>query len=138
MRTEPAVVFYVDDNPKSRRLLASILRERGFEVITACDAIEALGVCKGISFDLALLDYRVPRMTGSQLAQEIKLFAPHVPVVLISGEKALPPAELAFVDAHFGSGSLLEELLEMLSMLVEPKPHTVAMSRWVVPWADST
>jgi PleD family two-component response regulator len=71
MRDEATIVFYVDDNAKSRRLLTSILRESGFEVITASDPLEALRVCKEISFDLALLDQQMPKMTGSQLAQEI-------------------------------------------------------------------
>ena len=60
MHTEPGVVFYVDDNPKSRRLLTSILLESGFQVITSDDPVEALGLCKNISFDVALLDYQMP------------------------------------------------------------------------------
>jgi len=36
-------VLYVDDNPKSSRLLAGVLRDCGFEVITADDPAEALG-----------------------------------------------------------------------------------------------
>lgn len=54
MHDEATIVFYVDDNAKARRLLTSILRESGFEVITASDPLEALGVCKETSFDLAL------------------------------------------------------------------------------------
>jgi CheY-like chemotaxis protein len=36
-------VFYVDDNPKSSRLLTSVLEECGFRVITKNDPIEARG-----------------------------------------------------------------------------------------------
>ncbi len=104
-------VFYVDDNLKSSRLLTSVLEECGFRVITAYDPLEALGLCKRTSFDLALLDYEMPGMTGSQLAQEIKFLVPDVPVVLISGYAALPPTELVFVDAHFGLGTGLDDLL---------------------------
>lgn len=138
MPTEPTTVFYVDDNANSRRLLANILRESGFEVITASDPLEALEVCKQISFDLALLDHRMPKMTGSQLAEEIKFLTPDVPVVLISGRSSLPPAELAFVDAHFGSGTTLDELLDSLRMLVQHKLRFVQMSRSTESWADST
>jgi CheY-like chemotaxis protein len=138
MLAEPTMVFYVDDNAKSRRLLTSILRESGFEVITASDPLEALGVCKGISFDLALLDHQMPKMTGSQLAQEIKFLVPDIPVVLISGERVLPPAELAFVDAHFGSGTTLDELLNGLRMLMHPNLPLTRVSRSTLPWADST
>jgi CheY-like chemotaxis protein len=138
MRDEATIVFYVDDNAKSRTLLTSILRESGFEVITASDPLEALGVCKEISFDLALLDQQMPKMTGSQLAQEIKFLTPDIPIVLISGKGALPPTELAFVDAHFGSGTTLDELLDGLRTLVRPKLPLLRVSRSNVRWADST
>jgi len=104
-------VFYVDDNLKSSRLLASVLEGSGFRVITAHDPLEALGLCRKTSFDIALLDYEMPGMTGSQLAQEIKFILPDVPVVLISGYAALPSTELVFVDAHFGLGTALDDLL---------------------------
>ena len=77
-------VFYVDDNPKSSRLLSSVLEECGFRVITKNDPIEALALCKRTYFDVALLDYEMPQMSGSKLAQEIKYLVPDVPVVLIS------------------------------------------------------
>jgi CheY-like chemotaxis protein len=134
-------VFYVDDNPKSSRLLTSVLEECGFRVITKNDPIEALALCKRTYFDLALLDYEMPAMSGSKLAQEIKYLVPDVPVVLISGRSSLPTTELAFVDAHFGFGTALDDLLWTMRILVQPKlvmhdhrPDQRAMTQW----ADST
>jgi CheY-like chemotaxis protein len=134
-------VFYVDDNPKSSRLLASVLEECGFRVITKNDPIEALTLCKRTYFDLALLDYEMPLMSGSRLAQEIKYLVPDVPVVMISGRSALPSSELAFVDAHFGFGTALDDLLWTMRILTKPK--LVAMDhradqREITQWADST
>src|ERR1700683_1385846 len=114
-------VFYVDDNPKSSRLLASVLEECGFRVITKNDPFEALALCKRTYFDLALLDYEMPSMSGSHLAQEIKLLVPDVPVVLISGRSSLPSQDLAFVDAHFGHGTALDDLLWTMRILTRPK-----------------
>jgi CheY-like chemotaxis protein len=135
-------VFYVDDNPKSSRLLTSVLEECGFRVITKNDPIEALALCQRTYFDLALLDYEMPLMSGSQLAQEIKFLVPDVPVVLISGRSTLPTTELAFVDAHFGFGTALDDLLSTMRILVRPKPARVAENRpdqrAMTQWADST
>jgi two-component system, NarL family, capsular synthesis sensor histidine kinase RcsC len=135
-------VFYVDDNPKSSRLLTSVLEECGFRVITKNDPIEALALCQRTYFDLALLDYEMPLMSGSQLAQEIKFLVPDVPVVLISGRSTLPAAELAFVDAHFGFGTALDDLLWTMRILVRPKLARVedqrADQRAMTQWADST
>ena len=144
-------VLYVDDNPKSSRLLTSVLEECGFRVITKNDPVEALALCKRTYFDLALLDYEMPLMSGSQLAREIKFLVPDVPVVLISGRAALPATELTFVDAHFGFGTALDDLLWTMRILVRPKValadhhadhhHTGrhhADQREMAQWADST
>jgi CheY-like chemotaxis protein len=136
-------VLYVDDNPKSSRLLASVLEECGFRVITKNDPVEALALSKRLYFDLALLDYEMPVMSGSQLAHEIKYLTPDVPVVLISGRTILPSSELAFVDAHFGFGTSLDDLLWTMRVLVRPQV-TMRMSdhrpdqRAMTQWADST
>lgn len=131
-------VIYVDDNPKSSRLLTSVLEESGFRVIAKNDPLEALSLCRRTYFDLALLDYEMPLMSGSKLAQEIKFLVPDVPVVLISGRSTLPPTELAFVDAHFGFGTSLDDLLWTMRILVQPKVVRIGDQRAMTQWADST
>jgi len=118
---ERTTVLYVDDNPKSSRLLASVLEECGFKIISQNDPVEALTLCRRTGFDLALLDYEMPAMSGAKLAREIKHLMPDVPVVLISGRTSIPPAELEFVDAHFGFGTALDDLLWTMRILVPPK-----------------
>jgi CheY-like chemotaxis protein len=144
MKSE-TTIFYVDDNPKSSRLLTSVLEECGFRVITKNDPIEALELCTRLYFDLALLDYEMPLMTGARLAEEIKYLVPDVPVVLISGRSSLPPSELVFVDAHFGFGTALDDLLWTMRILSHPKApapcHPIdhrADPRAMTQWADST
>ena len=131
-------VFYVDDNPKSSRLLTSVLEESGFRVIAKHDPLEALALCRRTYFDLALLDYEMPSMSGSRLAQEIKFLVPDVPVVLISARSTLPSTELAFVDAHFGFGTALDDLLWTMRILAQPKVVRMGDQRAMTQWADST
>jgi CheY-like chemotaxis protein len=135
-------VFYVDDNPKSSRLLTSVLEECGFRVITNNDPLEALALCKRTYFDLALLDYEMPSISGSKLAQEIKYLVPDVPVVLLSARTTLPSTELAFVDAHFGFGTSLDDLLWTMRILTRPRVFTMQDhnpdQRETTQWADST
>lgn len=120
-------LLYVDDNPKSSRLLSTVLEECGFRVISKNDPAEALALCRKTSFDLALLDYEMPAMTGARLAREIKYLMPEVPVVLISGRTTIQEKELEFVDAHFGFGTSLDDLLWTMRILTPPRvvvsPH---------------
>jgi CheY-like chemotaxis protein len=138
-------ILYVDDNPKSSRLLSGVLEECGFHVISKNDPAEALALCRRTGFDLALLDYEMPTMSGSRLAREIKYFMPDLPVVLISARTSLPPEDLEFVDAHFGFGTSLDDLLWTMRILTVPR---VVMPEQRVPngpspetplrWYDST
>ena len=114
-------VFYVDDNPKSRRLLTSVIRSCDFEVVGTGDPLEALSRIRKTAFDLALLDYQMPHLTGAQLAQNIKSAKPDIPIVLISGFSALPPFELIYVDAHLGRGATLDELLDTMDSLMRSR-----------------
>jgi CheY-like chemotaxis protein len=136
MTDEPAVILYVDDNPKARRLLTGVLSHFGFKVIAVSDPSEALRSYRNARFDLALLDYEMPFMSGSELAQELKVFAPDIPVVLISGYSTLPASELSSVDVHFGRGTALDDLVHTMWKLIRSKPineigHSGA-------WADPT
>jgi CheY-like chemotaxis protein len=116
-----SVVLYVNESPKARRLLASTLEDRGFQMRTADGAIAALELIRGNSFALTLLDYQMPEMSGAQLAQEIRGLDPALPIILISGLSFLSAGELVYVDAHMGQGSTLEDLTDMMRALMEPE-----------------
>ncbi|MGB9198479.1 MAG: response regulator [Terriglobales bacterium] len=132
---ERTTVLYVDDNPRSSRLLGNVLEECGFRMIRKNDPQEALALCRRMSFDIALLDYEMPGMSGAQLAREIKHLMPEVPVVLISGRTSIPAEELEFVDAHFGFATALDDLLWSLRIL---SPRRVVVPREVEALPEDT
>lgn len=134
---EKQTVFYVDDNPKARRLLTSVLGRCGFTVVTA-DAMEARRLSSETQFDLALVNYQTSSKSGSQLAGEIKSIHPDVPVVMISDRAFVSHEELHFVDRHFGSGTALDDLIATMHMLLSPP--FVNQRKLPIPteWSDST
>ena len=75
MIANKTAVLYVDDNPKSRRLLATVFRIRGCQVVTAADRVETLRHSRRLCFDLVLLDYHLLALSGSEVAQKIKKHA---------------------------------------------------------------
>ena len=137
MNLADATVFYVDDNPKAQRLLGGLLTACGFRVITESDPLEARAGWMRFRFDLALLDYRMPFLTGSQLAKEIKSSAPNVPIVLISGHTTLAASELLFVDAHFGRDIVLDDLLSTMWGLACSNRMSARERREARLWSDS-
>jgi len=139
MRTN---VLYVNENPKSRRLMASILEDSGFNVQVATTPWEAIELIHTDSFGLALLNYQLPEMTGAQLAQEIRALDSLLPIILMSGMSSIPAGELAFVDAHIGPGSSIEDLTHLMRELME-KDRSIAgpfeiVSARTVPFAPGS
>ncbi|HYI96855.1 MAG TPA: response regulator [Bryobacteraceae bacterium] len=84
----PAKVFrilLVDDNQNGLLARKSVLQEHGY-VVHACSAPEdALVEFSEQPFDLIVTDYRMPKMTGAQLIEQIRMTHPALPIVLISG-----------------------------------------------------
>ena len=62
-------ILVVDDEKNYLVVMAALLTEEGYEVVTAQSAVEALGVIaeKGRDIDLVLTDMKMPNMDGIQL-----------------------------------------------------------------------
>lgn len=61
-----------EDEEKMRELLAKFFEKEGYEVVCAQDGVEALEKFYQESFDLAVLDWMMPKMTGLDVAQQMK------------------------------------------------------------------
>jgi CheY-like chemotaxis protein len=79
-RAKPRIL-HVDDDPDVRLLMAGSLQEFGYSVLTAGTVNEALQLAKETSFDLCILDVRLPDGTGIELCQQLRSLQPDVPIV---------------------------------------------------------
>jgi twitching motility two-component system response regulator PilH len=81
-----AKVLVVDDSWTDLTLIATPLRESGFEVLTALDGEEALEVFVSQQPDCVVLDIVLPRQNGFQVCRKIKQLEQgrHTPVILLS------------------------------------------------------
>lgn len=68
--TSPLLV--VDDDPRSRDLMALILRHAGFEVLTAEHPSEAMSLLATARPALALVDYLMPGMNGLEFCRWVR------------------------------------------------------------------
>lgn len=81
-------ILYVDDDPDLRDVIATILAEGGYSVITASDGYEAVRLLADQSVDLLITDVRMPGISGFDLARQAKLMRPNLHVIYISGYNA--------------------------------------------------
>jgi two-component system phosphate regulon response regulator OmpR len=76
-------MLLVDDDQRIRDLLARYLRENGFRVTPAADAISARAAMRGLTFDLVILDVMMPGLSGLEFAKELKGIS-QVPICMIT------------------------------------------------------
>ncbi len=81
-------ILVVDDDPDIRDILKITLSEENYEVIEAGDGEEAWKLISTKSFNLVLLDYKMPKMDGCQVCGLIKkdLLLRHLPVIMVTGK----------------------------------------------------
>src|SRR5205823_12239687 len=81
MERTKARILHVDDHQDTRLMMAALLQDRGYGVLTAGSVGEALDLAKDISFDLYILDVRLPDGTGVELFQKLRAMRPGVPII---------------------------------------------------------
>ena len=79
-------ILLVDDDDLVSASAAAMLDDLGYLVVAAGSGEEALGLLtSGIGIDCVLTDHAMPGMTGLDLAKEIRLRWPDLPVILATG-----------------------------------------------------
>jgi hypothetical protein len=78
-------VLLVEDQVAVRRLTRRFLEGHGYQVFDTGDTDMALQVVAESRFDLLLTDVVMPQMSGPELARQIRVYAPDVPVLYMSG-----------------------------------------------------
>jgi sigma-B regulation protein RsbU (phosphoserine phosphatase) len=83
---EGGSLLVVDDNETNRDLLARRLERQGHAVALAEDGRQALEMVKTHSFDLVLLDIRMPEMDGYEVCEHLKADegTRDIPIIFIS------------------------------------------------------
>jgi FixJ family two-component response regulator len=97
IRTPPAVVVVVDDDPSVRRGVARLLRIGGFEVQVFASAEEFLATPGPPTPACYVLDVQLPGLSGLELCERIRRQGGAVPVVFITAHEeylAEVPADL--------------------------------------------
>ena len=85
-------ILIVDDDPSIRSTLKEVLSRESYQVVTAGSGEEALGVMRGTSFDLALLDLKMAGMDGLSLMKEIRRRSPFTGIIMLTGYATLESA----------------------------------------------
>ena len=81
---QTAEVLVIDDEVSVADALGIILRDHGYEVVTAKTGLEGLAICDGRRFDVTITDLRLPDMSGLEVLSRIKKRDPRSQVIVIT------------------------------------------------------
>jgi two-component system response regulator RegA len=94
-------ILLVDDDEVLRERLARSLRSRGYVVVTAAGATEALEAARAQRFAYAVVDLRMPGPSGLDLTAALRQQTPDVRVVVLTGYGSIVTAvEAMRLGAH--------------------------------------
>lgn len=120
-------VLVVDDDRTFRLSTAELLRQDGLAVETAADAAEAVAALDEATFDLVLLDMRMPGMDGLTTVEVLRKRGLAAPILMISGFGTIDTAveSLHRGADHFLSKPVDPDLLSAkVAELIENHPST--------------
>jgi CheY-like chemotaxis protein/anti-sigma regulatory factor (Ser/Thr protein kinase) len=121
---EMPIILVVDDSPTDQKLVGGLLN-RDFDWIIeyANNGRAAVEMMEQISPDLIITDLLMPEMDGMQFCREAQKKAPHIPVVLITGQgsehlavEALGAGAASYVPKSALAESLLETVEQLLAL----------------------
>jgi len=106
---DAARILVVDDDRAFRLSTAELLREDGYAVVTVAHAEEALATLRKESFDLILLDLRMPGTDGMGVLEELRACGEATPILMITGFGTIDAAVRAL---HHGADDFLTKPLD--------------------------
>jgi two-component system, sensor histidine kinase RpfC len=112
-------VLVADDNPTNREVLGRILERGGHVATLVSDGERALDALENSHFDIALIDRNMPRLSGVETVQAIRLTAgarERLPVVVLSAD-VTPEAKRECLEA--GADAFLAKPIEAARLLQE-------------------
>ena len=133
-------ILCVDDNEQLLSIRKIMLETRGYRVLSASTAMEAMEKFQAGGVDLVLSDLIMPDCDGRQLVRQIKDLSPATPAILFSGKINVfnhddMPADVFLPKGMFAPIELLERIRLLLvrkrgpkrARLVQPPPPEAAV-----------
>ncbi|MBT7950720.1 MAG: response regulator [Gammaproteobacteria bacterium] len=103
-------ILLTEDNQDMVDLMQVILKDSGYNMITASDGIEAVRVCLEQSPDLVLMDLNMPNMDGFHATMVLRDKGFEKPIVVLTGSESEEDRKRA---AEVGCNEYILKTLEM-------------------------
>ena len=128
-------ILIVEDEAPLRACLRMMLELEGHQVTEASNGAEALNLFYIGEFHLVITDFEMPVMQGNELAVAIKLLAPSLPILMVTGSGRARRDASNPVDALLTKPFTTTDLRCALGKLLSARAESAQPS--VVPTLES-
>jgi two-component system NtrC family response regulator len=94
-------ILIVEDEETQRVLLEGLLRKEGYAATGAHDGERALQLVRERTFEIVLLDYKLPDMDGLTVLKKLKEMNPEIQVIMITAFGSIENAVTALKEGAF-------------------------------------
>jgi DNA-binding NtrC family response regulator len=112
-------VLVIDDEAVVCESIQRVLGEEGYDVTTTCVPQEGIALLQQRSFDLLLLDLKMPGLSGMEVLRDARAYAPDTEVVIVTGYATIDTA----IDA------IRQGAFDYLQKPVAPDQLLIAVAR---------
>jgi len=114
------VVLIVDDDHAFRAVLRTLFeRASGFDnCVEAANAFEAVDKTKHLSPSLAVVDFSILKMNGSQLVRQLKAREPTLPIFILTADNDVDIEKEALA---FGISAVFSKLDDLTSLIANAR-----------------
>jgi two-component system nitrogen regulation response regulator NtrX len=85
-------ILIVDDEESVRKSLADVMRDEGYDIVTAASGREGIELLSEAKPSLALLDIAMPEMDGIETLRKFREIRPDMPVIMVTGHGTIETA----------------------------------------------
>lgn len=124
-----AKILLVDDDPILSSAVTEALSNQGYIVEYVTDGTEALDRLKYCHYDLAVLDWMLPGMSGVDVCLTFRKSGGHIPILMLTGKDAISEKEVAFeagADEYLTKPFHVRELILRVRALLRRPPQIVS------------
>lgn len=89
----PPRVLVVDDEERFRSTMCKLLNHQGLTAVPVGSGLEALEEVKRNSYDVVILDVRMPEIGGVEVLSNLKKIDPHLEVIILTGYASVDTAK---------------------------------------------
>jgi len=124
----PDKILIAEDEPATRFIFATILKDRGYDVVTCENGRECIGIMKNEKPDTIILDIQMPDMDGFEVLKVLKSNPEtnDIPVIIVSGNAEPQNIKRAFdlgATEFIAKPANIEELLIRVSNVLKIKKN---------------